>query len=110
MAVKASLRYLRMSPRKARLAADVIRGKDLDEALQLMKFTRRKAAKPIYKLLKSAEANADNLGTVDIDNLYVKKISVDQGPTLKRVRPRAMGRATLVRKRTSHVTVELDEK
>jgi len=110
MAVKASLRYLRVSPRKARLAADLIRGKDLDEALQLMKFTRRKAAGPIYKLLKSAEANADNMGTVDLDNLYVKEIRVDPGPTLKRIMTRAMGRATLIRKRTSHITVELDER
>jgi len=110
MAVRASLKYLRVSPRKARLVADLIRGKDLDEALQLMKFTRRKAAGPIYKLLKSAEANADNMGSVDIDNLYVKNITVNQGPTLKRMMPRAMGRATLLRKRTSHITVELDEK
>jgi len=110
MAVKASLRYMRVSPRKARLVADLVKGKDLDEALQIMRFTRRKAAGPIYKLLKSAEANADNMGTVDIDNLYVKAITVDPGPTLKRIMPRAMGRATLIRKRTSHVTVVLDER
>jgi len=110
MAVKASLKYLRVSPPKVRLVAELISGKQLDEALQLMKFTRRKAAMPIYKLLKSAEANADNMGTVDIDNLYVKNIMVNQGPTLKRIMPRAMGRASLIRKRTSHITVILDER
>ncbi len=110
MAVKASLKYLRVSPRKARLVANLIRGKDLDEALQLMRFTRRKAARPVFKLLKSAEANADQTGSVDIDNLYVKTITVDPGPTMKRMMPRAMGRATLIRKRTSHITVVLDER
>ncbi len=110
MAVKASLSYLRVSPRKARIVANLIKGKDLDEALQIMKFTNRKASGPFYKLLKSAEANADNLGTVDIDNLYVKTITVDTGPTMKRMLPRAMGRATIIRKRSSHVTVVLDER
>ena len=110
MAVKASLKYLRVTPRKVRIVANLIRGKDLDEALQITRFTRRKAAAPMFKLLKSAEANADHLGNVDIDNLYVKTVTIDTGPTLKRVRPRAMGRATLVRKRTSHVTIVLDER
>lgn len=110
MAVTATLKYLRESPQKVRLVADLIRGKSLDEALQSLKFVRKKAAKPIYKLLKSAESNADNKGNVDIDNLYVKYISVDPGPTWKRIMTRAMGRANVIRKRTSHVTVVLDEK
>jgi len=110
MAVKAKGRYLRVTPRKARLVADLVRGRNLDEALQIAKFTRQKAAKPIFKLLKSAEANADNMGDVDIDNLYVKSVTVDPGPTMKRLMPRAMGRATLIRKRTSHITVVLEER
>ena len=110
MAVKAELKYLRVSPQKARLVANLIRGKNLDQAIQITKFTKKKAAEPLLKLLKSAEANADQMGNVDIDNLYVKTIKVNAGPIIKRMMSRAMGRATVTRKRTSHITVILEER
>jgi large subunit ribosomal protein L22 len=110
MEVKARLRFVRMSPRKARLVADLIRGKGSEEAVNILAFTKKAAAKIIGKLLKSAIANATQKKTVDIDHLYVKKITVDQGPTMKRFMPRALGRATTIRKRTSHILIVLDEK
>ncbi len=99
-----------MAPRKARLVADLIRGKGSEEALQILSFTKKMAAKIILKLLKSALANAEQKKNVDIDRLYVKRITVDQGVTWKRYLPRALGRATPIRKRTSHITIVLDEK
>jgi large subunit ribosomal protein L22 len=99
-----------MSPRKARLVADLIRGKKSDEALNILIFTRKAAARILIKLLKSAIANATQKKTIDVDRLYVKKITVDQGPTMKRFTPRALGRATTIRKRTSHIHMILDEK
>jgi large subunit ribosomal protein L22 len=99
-----------MSPRKARLVADLIRGKKSEEALNILIFTRKAAARILIKLLKSAIANATQKKTIDVDRLYVKKITVDQGPTMKRFTPRAMGRATTIRKRTSHIHMILDEK
>jgi len=107
--VRARLRFARLAPRKARLVADLIRGKGSEEALNILSFTKKAAAKIIMKLLKSAVANATQKKTVDIDRLYIKKITVDQGPTLKRYQPRALGRATMIRKRTSHITIVLDE-
>jgi large subunit ribosomal protein L22 len=98
-----------MGPRKARLVADLIRGKKSEEALNILTFTKKAAAKTIIKLLKSAIANATQKKTVDIDRLYIKKIAVDQGPTMKRFQPRALGRATMIRKRSSHITIVLDE-
>jgi large subunit ribosomal protein L22 len=109
MEVRARLRFERMGPRKARLVADLIRGKKSEEALNILTFTKKAAAKIIIKLLKSAIANATQKKTVDIDRLYIKKITVDQGPTMKRFQPRALGRATTIRKRTSHITIVLDE-
>jgi large subunit ribosomal protein L22 len=109
MEVKAKLRFTRIAPRKARLVADMIRGKRSEEALNLLMFTPKAAARLIIKLLKSAIANADQK-KVDVDRLFVKAITVDQGPTMKRFMPRAMGRATSIRKRTSHITIVLDEK
>jgi large subunit ribosomal protein L22 len=99
-----------MSPRKARLVADLIRGKKSEEALNILIFTRKAAARILIKLLKSAIANATQKKTIDVDRLYVKKITVDQGPTMKRFTPRALGRATTIRKRTSHIHIILDEK
>jgi large subunit ribosomal protein L22 len=99
-----------MSPRKARLVADLIRGKKSEEALNILIFTRKAAARILIKLLKSAIANATQKKTIDVDRLYVKKITVDQGPTMKRFTPRALGRATTIRKRTSHIHMILDEK
>ena len=110
MEVRAKLRFVRMSPRKARLVADLIRGKKSEEALNILIFTRKAAARILIKLLKSAIANATQKKTIDVDRLYVKKITVDQGPTMKRFTPRAMGRATTIRKRTSHIHMILDEK
>ena len=110
MEVKARLRFVRIAPRKARLVADLIRGKRSEEALNILNFTKKAAAKILIKLLKSAIANATQKKTVDIDRLYVKQIMVDQGPTMKRFQPRALGRATTVRRRTSHINIILDER
>jgi large subunit ribosomal protein L22 len=109
MEVRARLRFVRIAPRKARLVADLIRGKGSEEAMNILAFTKKAAAKILIKLLKSAIANATQKKTIDIDRLYVKKITVDQGPTMKRFQPRALGRATMIRKRASHITIVLDE-
>ncbi|MBZ4423093.1 MULTISPECIES: 50S ribosomal protein L22 [Myxococcaceae] len=107
----AHLRFLRMSPRKISTVAALIRGKPVEAALNILKFTKRAAAKPVEKLIKSAVANATDKskGQVDVDTLYVKTISVDQGPTQRRFMPRAMGRATPIKKKTAHVHVVLAE-
>ena len=104
------LRYLRVTPRKTRAVVDTIRGKKVDEALAILDFTNRAAAAPLAKLLRTGVANAALSENLDVDALIVKEIHVDQGPTLKRFRPRAMGRATQVQKKTSHVSCFLDEK
>ncbi len=109
MEVKAKLRYLRMSPRKVRYVVDQVRGKNVSDAINLLTLGKRAACKPVKKLINSAVANAMETGQIDIDNLVIDKIFVDEGPTLKRYRPRAMGRATQIRKRTSHITVILKE-
>ncbi len=104
----AKLRYIRISPQKARLVADLIRGRDVEEALRLLKFTHKRSAPMIGKLISSAMANAsDKDPGVDVDSLFVKTIHVDGGPVLRRFLPRAQGRATRILKRTSHITVEL---
>jgi large subunit ribosomal protein L22 len=108
--VKAYLRYLRISPRKVRLVADLIRGKSVLEAERILNFTRKKAALPLLKLLKSAISNARHNFNLDEKNLYVSKITVDQGPKTKKVFPRARGRADIKEKKTSHVTLILKEK
>jgi large subunit ribosomal protein L22 len=110
MEVKARLRFARISPRKARLVADLVRGKRSEESLNILTFTKKASAKIIIKLLKSAIANATQKKNIDIDRLYIKQITVDQGPTMKRFQPRALGRATMIRKRTSHINIVLDEK
>ena len=110
MEVKARLRFARIAPRKARLVADLVRGKRSQEALKILNFTKKAAAKILIKLLKSAIANATQKKNVDVDRLYIKKITVDQGPTMKRYQPMALGRATTIRKRTSHINIVLDEK
>ncbi len=111
MKAKAVLKYSRISPRKARLVADVIRNKNVEQAMFSLKFLGKKAAGIIGKVLHSAIANAEqNPEVEDIDNLYVSKIYVNEGPTLKRFRAAPMGRVVRIRKRTSHITVELDEK
>jgi large subunit ribosomal protein L22 len=110
MEAVAKAKFVRISPRKARLVADAIRGMNVGEALSRLEFTPKKAALLVTKVLKSAVANASQNQSVDVDRLYVKKAFVDGGPVLKRWRPRAMGRAYIIRKRTSHITVVLDEK
>ena len=110
MEVKAKLRFVRVGHRKAQLVADLIRGKKSEEALNILTFTKKAAARIVIKLLKSAIANATQKKNVDVDRLFVKKITVDQGPTMKRFQPRALGRATTIRKRTSHINIVLDEK
>lgn len=110
MAVVAKLRYQRLSPQKARLVADIVRGKNALEALNILRFTNKKAAPLIEKTLRSAIANAEhNLG-LNPENLYVSKVLIDKGPVLKRMNPRAMGRADVIRKPLAHITVEVDEK
>lgn len=109
METQANARFIRMAPRKARYVADLIRGKKVEDALDVLAFSPRKASRLISKLVKSAIANAGQNKSIDVDTLFIKKIFVDGGPTLKRFRPRAMGRATTIRKRTSHITVVLDE-
>ncbi len=109
MEVTARHRYLQASPQKVRLVADLIRGKSVEEANNILRLTKKAAARPVQKLLKSAVANAENRGEqVDIDRLYVKEIFVDGGPVLKRIQAAPMGRAFRVLKRQSHVTIKLD--
>ncbi len=110
MEARAVSRYLRVAPRKARLVADMVRGKPVGAAIGLLQQVPKKAARMIGKALKSVVANAENTQRVDVDRLYVKRITVDGGPVLKRYMPRAHGRATVVRKRTAHLTVVVDER
>ncbi|WP_413290356.1 50S ribosomal protein L22 [Bdellovibrio sp. HCB337] len=110
MEVKASLKYARVGAQKARLVADVVRGKNVNEAVKTLTFLNKKTAGLIKKLIESAVANAEYKKVMDVDNLYVKSIWVDQGPSLKRFRPRAQGRAFGVQKKTSHINVVLEEK
>lgn len=109
MEAKAIAKYVRISARKVRLVADNIKGKPVEDALNLLKFTPKKAADELSKVLYSAVANAEQQPGVDVDNLKVSQVLVNEGPTWKRIRPRAMGRAYRVRKRTSHITVVVKE-
>ena len=109
--MKASATHIRISPRKVRTVVDTVRGKSVSQALSILAFTRKKAALPVQKLLKSALANAaENDGISDVDTLVIDRIMVDEGPTLKRYMPRARGRATPIRKRTSHIRIILRER
>ena len=110
METRAISKNIRISPRKGRLVADLIRGKQVEEALQILRFTPKKAARILTKTLRAAIANATDTQNIDPDALYVKKTYVDCGATLRRFTPRAHGRATPIRKRTSHFTVIVDEK
>lgn len=110
MEARATARYVRMSPRKVRQVVDLIRNKDVGEALAILSMTPQAASSVIKKVVKSAMANAENNYDMDPDLLYVAECYVDQGPTLKRFRPRARGMADRIRKRTSHITVVLREK
>lgn len=109
MEAKAISKYVRVSPQKARLVVDLIRGKRIDEAMTILTLNTKAVSRTITKVLKSAVANAENTKKLDVDRLFVKTAFVDQGPPLKRMRARAMGRANVIRKRTSHITIVLDE-
>lgn len=109
MQAKAMAKYIRISPRKARQVTDLIRGKEVDEALTLLRFCPKAGAKAILKAVKSAAANARHNHHLR-DTLYISEARVDEGPTLKRIQPRAMGRAYRIRKRTSHIMVAVGEK
>ncbi len=110
MEVQSKLRYVRISPRKARKVVDLIRGKGVEEATSLLMLSPKKSARIVKKVLDSAIANANANYSMDVDNLFVKRAFVDEGATMKRFMPRAMGRATQILKRTSHITIVLDEK
>lgn len=110
MEAKAIWRYCRIAPRKARVVADLVRGRSVEEAIALLEFTPRRAADMVKKVVKSAAANADDIGSLDVDRLYIKRITVDQGPMLRRFRPRAQGRAYRVNKKTSHIRVVVAER
>ena len=113
MEIKALSRYVRMSPRKVRRVADLIKGEPVDKALGILQFTHKAASKALYKTLKSAASNAiasEGTSKVKVENLYIKEIKIDGGPTWKRIRPVGMGRAYMIRKRTAHIGITLIEK
>jgi large subunit ribosomal protein L22 len=110
MEAKAQVKFIRMSPRKTRLVVDLIRGLDIEGAVHQLRFMPKAAAGPVLKLLNSATANAVNNLKLQRDNLYIKTVTVDGGPVLKRWQPRAFGRATPIRKRSAHITIVLAEK
>ena len=105
MEAEAIARYVRVSPRKARVVVDLVRGKSVPQAQEILAFTNRGIAETVEKVLNSAVANAENLHHVRPEALYVKECYVDEGPTLKRIRPRAKGSASRINKRTSHITI-----
>jgi len=107
---RATLKYARISSRKVKIVADLVRGKNVDEALAIMKYTPKASSEILEKLLKSAIANAENNHYMTRTNLYIAEIYANQGPTLKRIRPAAKGSAFKVRKRTSHITIVLRER
>ena len=110
MEATATLKYLKVSPQKVRLVADLVRGKKVEEALQILRFTKKSSAKDLEKLLRSAIANAENKETtLDTDDLVVSKIYVNEGPREKRVQPAPMGRAYRIQKRKAHVTVHVSD-
>ena len=110
MEVQAKAKFVRVVPRKTQLVADLIRGKRVQDAMTTLAYCQKVGSRVITKVLKSAVANADQVGNINVDNLFVKRILVDQGPTIRRFTPRAMGRATRIRKRSSHIVVVLEEK
>ena len=105
MEVKAVKRFVRVAPRKARIVVDLVRGKSVTEAREILAFTNRAVAETVEKTLNSAVANAEHNNHLRADSLVVKRAFVDEGPTLKRIRPRAKGSASRIRKRTSHITI-----
>ena len=110
MEARAKATYERIAPRKVKIVLDLIRNKPAEEAMAILKFTPKAACEPVAKLLKSAMANAENNHDMDVSRLYVAECSVSQGPTLKRIRPRAHGRAFRINKKTSHINLVLKVK
>ena len=110
MQARAMAKYIRVSPLKARQVVDLIRGKDVREARAILKYTNKKAAPLIAKVMNSAVANAEHNFDMDSDDLYVSEIYVDEGPSLKRIKPRAYGRGDMIKHRTSHITVVVEER
>lgn len=110
METRAVARFVRISPRKVRLLMDQVRGKGVEEALNSLTFAPQKGARLLKKLIDSAVANAEQNSSADVDTLYIKRLYANEGPTAKRFRPRALGRATRIRKRTSHLTVVLEDR
>ncbi len=110
MEARATLKYARISARKVKIVIDLIRNKPVGEAIAILRHTPKAASELLEKLLSSAIANAENNHEMDVENLYVSEAFANQGPTLKRIRPRAQGRAFRIRKRTSHITLVLKEK
>jgi large subunit ribosomal protein L22 len=109
MQTQAVLKFVRLSPQKARLVADLVRGKKVDEAINILKFSNKRAARILKKVLDSAIANAENNNGADVDELKIKEIFIDAGPTMKRTMPRAKGSADRIVKRTSHVTIRVGD-
>jgi large subunit ribosomal protein L22 len=110
MEARAINRHVRISAQKVRLVVDLIRGKGVEQALNILEFTPKRAAKVVAKTVRSVVANAQNTQSVDVDRLFIKRVFVDGGPTWKRFTPRAQGRATPILKRTCHITVVVDER
>lgn len=110
MQAKANARYIRIAPRKVQLVIDLIRGKQVGEAISILRHTPKAASPVLEKLLNSAIANAEHNHSMDIDKLVISEAYVNQGPTMKRFRPRAMGRASRINKRTSHITLVVTQK
>ena len=110
MEAKACAKHIRISPRKARQVVDLIRGKSVQEAYSILKFTPHKGSAIVTKVLKSAVANAEHNYDMDVENLFVSTAYVDQGPSIKRYKPHAMGRADGIKKRTSHITIMVSER
>ncbi len=109
MEATAKVTYVRIAPRKVQIVLDLIRNKPVEEATAILKHTPKAACEPLAKLLKSAIANAENNNNMDVSRLYIAECAVSQGPTLKRIRPRAQGRAFRINKKTSHITMVLKE-
>ncbi|MFQ5849762.1 MAG: 50S ribosomal protein L22 [Candidatus Binatia bacterium] len=110
MEARAITKFVRVSPRKVRLVIDQIRGREVENALNILKVTPKNSARIVAKVLRAAIANAESTQSVDVDRLYVKRVTVDAGGTWRRYIPRAMGRATRIRKRLSHITLVIDER
>lgn len=110
MEARAIAKYVRISPRKVRIVLDLVKGKNVNEAFAILKYTPKDAATAVYKVLKSAVANAENNFNLDSNKLYIAEAYANQGPTLKRFKPRAQGRAYSIMKRTSHITLVVKER